>query len=62
MLCTSIYNDFDVMAQMDNVSIPSRSRECSFSKMKSLRTKNRRPPPRILFWSLATDGSVTFDQ
>ena len=52
MLYTSIHNDFDVRTRMNKISIPVCSRECGFLKIMSLRRKNRRPPPRMLFWSL----------
>ena len=52
MLYISIHNDCDVWTRMDKISIPAFLRDCSFSKITSLWTKNRRPPPKMLFWSL----------
>ena len=52
MLSTSIHNDFDGHTRMDKTSMPAFLRDCSFSEITSLQTKNRRPPPRIMFWSL----------
>ena len=51
MLYTSVHNDFDVQTHMDKISMPVCLKECSFSKITSLRTENRRPLPRMLFRS-----------
>ena len=47
MVYTSICNDFDVQTRMDKISILVCLRECRFLKITLLRTKNRRPLPRM---------------
>ena len=46
--------DFVVLSQMDKMSIPAFSEECSFSNTMSVWIKIRKPPLRMLFWSFWT--------
>ena len=50
MLYISTHNDFDT--GIDKIFMPAFLRDCSFLQITLLRIKNRRLPPRMLFWSL----------
>ena len=43
--------DLLVLSQMDRISIPAFSKECSFSNTMSVQMKIRSPPPRMLIRS-----------